>query len=247
MKRVYQKVFKRCGLTTLIVEASGGTFSKYSHEFQVLSETGEDTVYYCSCGFAQNKEIVSPSLIRANGRIKDLCPRCKKKKLEISRAIEVGNIFKLGTKYSEPFDLKFKTKSGEEKTVIMGCYGIGLSRVLGAIAEVSNDEKGIIWPENVAPFAVHLLKLTTNNQQPTTFADKIYSALQKAGIEVLYDDRNATPGEKFADADLIGIPYRAVISEKTGDKIEIKKRGQAKIKLVNQNGLFRLLQKRHRH
>ncbi len=245
MKKVYQRVFQRCGLKTLIAEASGGTFSKYSHEFQALSDTGEDTIYWCEkCGWAQNSEIFDGGTT--------VCPKCGEK-IKISRSIEVGNIFKLNAKYSEPFDLKFKTESGEEKIVIMGCYGIGLSRVLGAIAEVSNDEKGIIWPENVSPYQIHLLNLTNDKQK----GEKIYRTLsaygesaeggQKAGIEVLYDDRdNVSAGEKFADADLIGVSYRGVISEKTGDKIEIKKRNEEKTKLVNENEIIRLFQKRHR-
>jgi len=235
MKKVYSSVFKRCGLKTLIVEASGGTFSKYSHEFQTLSDTGEDTIYWCGkCGWAQNREIFDSGTTA--------CPKCGEK-IKISRSIEVGNIFKLNTKYSEPFNLKFKTESGEEKTVIMGCYGIGLSRVLGAIAEVSNDEKGIIWPENVSPYRIHLLNFADDKQK----SEKIYQALQGAEIEVLYDDRDGvSAGEKFADADLIGVSYRGVISEKTGDKVEIKKRNEEKTKLVNENEIIRLFQKRHR-
>ena len=235
MKKVYQRVFKRCGLKTIITEASGGTFSKYSHEFQVLSEAGEDTIYWCEkCGWAQNREIFGGG---------SKCPKCGAK-LKIGRAIEVGNIFKLGAKYSEPFDLKFKTKDGKEQIVIMGCYGVGLGRILGAVVEVSHDDNGIIWPENVSPFNVHLLAVSDKRKATS---DKIYQSLQKTKIEVLYDDRNdVSAGEKFADADLIGVPWRAVISEKTGDKIEVKKRDEKKTKLISGNGLLKLFQKRHR-
>ncbi|MEK7194041.1 MAG: aminoacyl--tRNA ligase-related protein [Patescibacteria group bacterium] len=235
MKKVYQRVFKRCGLNTIITEASGGTFSKYSHEFQVLSEAGEDTIYWCEkCGWAQNREIFGGG---------SKCPKCGAK-LKIGRAIEVGNIFKLGAKYSEPFDLKFKTKDGKEQIVIMGCYGVGLGRILGAVVEVSHDDNGIIWPENVSPFNVHLLAVSDKRKATS---DKIYQSLQKTKIEVLYDDRNdVSAGEKFADADLIGVPWRAVISEKTGDKIEVKKRDEKKTKLISGNGLLKLFQKRHR-
>lgn len=235
MKKVYQRVFKRCGLNTIITEASGGTFSKYSHEFQVLSEAGEDTIYWCEkCGWAQNREIFGGG---------SKCPKCGAK-LKIGRAIEVGNIFKLGAKYSEPFDLKFKTKDGKEQIVIMGCYGVGLGRILGAVVEVSHDDNGIIWPENVSPFNVHLLAVSDKRKATS---DKIYQSLQKTKIEVLYDDRNdVSAGEKFADADLIGVPWRAVISEKTGNKIEIKKRNEKKTKLISGNGLLKLFQKRHR-
>lgn len=231
MKKVYHRLFKRCGLNVLLVEASGGTFSKYSHEFQVLSEAGEDMIYYCRCGWAQNKEIFG-------GGTK--CPKCGEK-LQVSRAIEVGNIFKLGAKYSQPFNLTFRGKNGKEQTVIMGCYGIGLGRIMGAVAEISHDKKGIIWPESVAPFKVHLLCVKHQVSSVKKLADKIYNSLQKAGVGVLYDDReDVSAGEKFADADLMGIPYRLVIGEKTGGKIEIKKRNEKKAKLINFNELIKI-------
>jgi prolyl-tRNA synthetase len=235
MKKVYQRVFERYGLKIIIAEASGGTFSKYSHEFQVLSEAGEGTIIYCDyCGWAQNKEICD---LKEN----DPCPKCGKR-LKISCAIEVGNIFKLGSKYSEPFDLKFKTETGKERIVIMGCYGIGLGRVMGAIVEVSHDADGIIWPEDVAPFNVHLIEIRNEKLEVRKQTEKFYQALQKAKVEVLYDNRkDVAPGEKFADADLIGIPYRVVISEKTGNKIEIKKRGERKVKLMKDKELVRFL------
>ena len=243
MKGIYLKTFNRMGLKPIIVEASGGTFSKYSHEFQVLSSNGEDEIVYCDCGFAQNKEICG---LKEN----DKCPKCKRRSLiKIARAIEVGNIFRLGTKYSEPFNLKFlpcrqagKTKKGDEKLVEMGCYGIGLGRSMAAIVEISSDEKGIIWPESVAPFKVHLLELGNQKKK----AEEIYQALQKAKIDVLFDDRQeVSAGKKFADSDLLGVPYRIVVSEKTikAKKFELKRRGEKKIKLVTQKELLKIITK----
>ncbi|MEK7114672.1 MAG: His/Gly/Thr/Pro-type tRNA ligase C-terminal domain-containing protein, partial [Patescibacteria group bacterium] len=214
--------------------ASGGTFSKYSHEFQTVTEAGEDTIHICGkCEMAINDEIIKENKV---------CPKCGESSFSQKKAIEVGNIFKLKEKFADDFGLKFKDKNGTEKTVITGCYGIGLGRLMGAIIETNHDEKGMIWPEAVAPFQVHLIRLTTNDKRQTIFADKIYNALQKSGVEVLYDDReDVGAGEKFADADLIGIPWRAVISERTGNKIEIKKRNEKKTKLVSEKEFIKTL------
>ncbi len=228
MKEAYRQIFERIGLKTLVTKASGGTFSKYSHEFQVLADAGEDTVFYClKCDFAENKEVTTIK----NG---DSCPQCGDK-TEVSQAIEVGNIFKLGTRFSEAFNLTYRGASGKEKLVYMGCYGIGISRTMGVIVEVSNDDKGIIWPESVAPFKAHLIELKKG------LGRELYGRLTKAGVEVLYDDRDLTPGEKFNDADLIGIPWRLVISDKTKNKVEIKKRGGKSIKLVSHDGIIQQL------
>lgn len=202
--QAYKNIFARLGLgdKTYLTYASGGSFSKYSHEFQTLTEAGEDLIYACPhCKVAVNKEIIDEQ---------NTCPECGEKKLIEKKAVEVGNIFKLVTKFSEAFNLQYQTAEGSKKPVVMGCYGIGLSRILGTIVEACHDEKGIIWPETVAPFKVHLLSLNENEE-----ADKIYEALKNAGIEVLYDDRDLAAGEKFVDADLIGCPYRLVISKKT--------------------------------
>ncbi|MCL5004366.1 MAG: His/Gly/Thr/Pro-type tRNA ligase C-terminal domain-containing protein [Patescibacteria group bacterium] len=235
-KKSYDKIFKAVGLgkLTYLTFASGGTFSKYSHEFQTLTPAGEDIIFICDkCKIAVNKEIIGEQ---------NVCPQCGNKNLKQEKAVEVGNIFKLKTKYSTPFNLKYKDEKGAGKDVIMGCYGIGLNRLMGTIVEVYHDEKGIIWPESVAPFKAHLLNLAVNNKKITAFADKIYNSLQKAGVEVLYDDRNdISAGEKFKDADLIGIPYRLVISEKAGGKIEIKKRNENKAKLVDEKELIKIL------
>lgn len=231
--KAYGNIFNRIGLgeKTHLTFASGGSFSKYSHEFQTVSEAGEDIIYVCQkCKQAINKEIYEDIKI---------CPNCEGKDFNEEKAIEVGNIFKLGTKYSAPFGLKYKDETGKEKEVVMGCYGIGLSRVMGTIVEISNDEKGIVWPESVAPFKAHLINLSDKKK---VTSDKLYKTLHDANIEVLYDDReNISAGEKFADADLIGIPYRLVVSEKNGEMVEVKKRGESESKLVDEKELLGIL------
>lgn len=217
----YLNVFKRCGLDALVVEASGGSFSKeFSHEFQVLTPFGEDTIFYCpNRDFAQNKEI-------AKVKAGDKCHVCGEKIIE-GKTIEVGNIFKLYSKYSAPMKLQFTDADGKKKDVIMGCYGIGPSRVMGAIVEVSSDKNGIIWPANVAPYTIHLLTIGTS-AAVTEAGEKLYNHLLKKGEEVLFDDRAVSPGAKFADSDLIGIPTRLIISEKTlaQESVEFKRRGE---------------------
>lgn len=245
----YFKIFARCGLDKKVhlTLASGGTFSKYSHEFQAVIEAGEDTIFICKkCHLAINAEIKSETPV---------CPECGNNEFNEQKAVELGNIFKLGTKYSEPFDLKFRNTDGSEKLVIMGCYGIGPARIIGTIVELCHDEKGIIWPESVAPFQAQLIVIdggeTKTKHQASAFgaeprtvppggssareqADDLYEKLIKQNIEVLYDDRDASAGEKFADADLIGIPLRIVISEKTleKDSVEIKKRERKETELI---------------
>lgn len=229
MIKVYFNVFKELGIgeDTYLTFASGGTFSKYSHEFQMVTESGEDLIYICNkCKTAINKEIKNET---------PACPSCSSDSFVEKKAVEVGNIFHLGTKFSLPFDLKYKDKDGQEKPVIMGCYGIGLSRAMGAIIEVNYDEKGIIWPKNLAPFAAHLIEIKSEDKKVKATAQKIYQDLQKQNVEVLYDDReDKSAGEKFAEADLIGIPYRVVVSEKTLQKnsIELKERDKKTAKLV---------------
>lgn len=215
----YQRIFQRCGLDSLVAEASGGSFSKYSHEFQVLTEYGEDTIFYCAkCFYAQNKEVAE---IKAG----DNCPKCGST-IKTGKAIEVGNIFQLKTKYSAAFDFNYLDEQGRRQPVVMGCYGIGPSRVLGTVAEIHHDDRGLVWPENIAPFRIHLLSLKADEA-----AEKVYQILIQAGWEVLFDDRELSAGEKFADADLIGLPYRLVVSSKTGDKVEVKKRRESKASL----------------
>jgi len=233
--KAYQKILKRVNLKARVTEASGGPFTKeYTHEFQVLNPAGEDKVFYCDkCDFSQNKEI-------AKVKQGDKCPKCGGAVQE-SAGIEVANVFKLGTRYSEPFDLKYRDKNGDSKLAVMGSYGIGPSRLMGTLVEVFYDKDGIIWPDQVTPFKVHIINLQPQVSKVKSAAEKTYEGLKKSGIEVLYDDREkATPGEKFADADLIGIPYRAVVSEKTGSKIEIKRRDQKQTKLVTVEELVKL-------
>ncbi len=231
-KQAYLRVFERCGLKAIITEASGGSFSKeFSHEFQVISEAGEDTIYYCDCfGFSQNEEIYDKKITK--------CPSCGKE-LRKAKSIEAGNIFSLGTKYSEPLGAFFTDKNGVKQPIIMGCYGIGISRLMGIIVEVSNDGKGIIWPKSVAPFACHLLPILSGkpeqDEKILEKANSVYNDLQSKGIGVLYDDRNKkSAGEKFADADLLGIPMRIVVSQKTmeQDGIEVKERNSDKTEII---------------
>ncbi len=241
VKKAYEKSFKRCGLKTICALAGGGAFTiSQTHEFQVETPAGEDEIILCRlCNFAQNQEI-------AKVKEGDFCPQCHQGVLDKVKAIEVGNIFPLGTKYSEAFNLKFKDKKGESHYVVMGSYGIGISRVMGAIVEVYHDDQGIIWPESVAPFSLHLLLLGEPNSKLKKFGEKVYSTFEKEGIEVLYDDReNYSSGEKLVEADLIGLPWRAVISEKTflKNKIEIKRRDKKGEKLVSLKELLNLLKK----
>jgi len=234
--KAYEKIFKETGIGKITYRtlASGGTFSKYSDEFQTITDAGEDTIYICQkCGIAINKEIKAEN---------PACPKCANGKFDEKEAVETGNIFKLGTKYSTPFELKFTDKDGHDKPVLMGCYGIGLGRLMGAIVEASHDEKGIIWPASVAPFAVHVMHLG-NDKEVKKAAQKIYTDLQSKHIQVLWDDRDKGPGEKFAEADLLGIPTRVVVSERTLEKnsVEIKQRNSEKVKIIKISQLQKFL------
>lgn len=224
MRAHYKNIFDKCGIgrKTYVTYASGGTFSKYSHEYQTVADAGEDTIYICrKCAVAVNKEIIGEQ---------GSCPECGNADMEEKKAVEVGNIFKLQNKFSSPFMLNFMDEKGEEKPVLMGCYGIGLGRLMGTAVETNNDEKGIIWPENIAPFKIHLVEIAPAGKgEARSKASQVYDNLRKRGAEVLYDDReDVSAGEKFADADLIGLPYRLIISEKSLAKggIELKKRSE---------------------
>lgn len=234
----YLEMFKSMKLTAKITEASGGVFTEsHTHEFQVLCNTGEDTIFYCEkCDFAQNKEI-------ATVKEGDKCPKCEGE-IKSSRAIETGNIFPLGTYYSEKMGVYFTDENGEKKLPWFASYGIGPTRILGTIVEVHHDENGIIWPEAVAPFQVHLIGIMNQESGIMDKVDSMYNKLQKVGVDVLYDDRDVSAGQKFADADLIGIPYRLVVSEKTGDKIEVKKRSEREAKLMDLDEVIKLLKNR---
>ncbi len=229
-KKAYMKIFTRAGLKAYITEASGGDFTKeYSHEFMVETEAGEDRIMLCRlCGFAQNTEI---SKLKSDMQ----CPKCQSGVMDKVKSVEVGNIFKLGTKFSEPVGFTYKNQEGKLLPVVMGSYGIGIERLLGTIVEVHHDEKGMLWPESVAPFRVHLLRIGGATPELQKFAEEVYDAFQKSGIEVLFDDRErSTTGEKFFDADLIGIPWRVVVSEKTlvQEKVELKRRNEKEVKVI---------------
>lgn len=226
----YKKVYDRLGLDAKVVEASGGIFTKkFSHEFQVISDAGEDNILYCdSCDFAQNSEIAG---IKAG----DACPKCGAKVKE-GKSIEVGNIFQFGDKYAQDMKGYVSDEKGEKLPILMASYGIGISRLVAAIVEVYHDDKGIIWPEAVAPYRAHLISL----KQDET-AQKIYDELTNAGIEVLFDDRDVSAGQKFADADLLGLPWRLVVSSKTEGKVEIKKRDSEQTELSEINDVINRL------
>ncbi|MCX6740251.1 MAG: His/Gly/Thr/Pro-type tRNA ligase C-terminal domain-containing protein [Candidatus Parcubacteria bacterium] len=231
-KQAYFNIFKRCGLgeKTHLTFASGGSFSKYSHEFQTITLAGEDIIYVCEkCGLAINREIKDET---------EICPDCGAKDFKEEKAIEVGNIFKLLTKYSGPFNLKYTDKEGVEKPVIMGTYGIGLGRLMGTVIEVHHDDKGIIWPMSVAPFQLHLVTLGEAPELAKQ-AEIVYTSLTKDGFEVLFDDRKESAGVKLNDSDLLGLPIRLVISAKTQEKdsVEVKLRNSDKVELVKINKL----------
>ena len=226
VKKAYFRIFKRCGLKSICVEADPGTIGgKSSHEFMVVSKDGEDKIVICpKCNFGSNLEKA--------GKVKK-CPECGSI-LKIKKAIEVGHIFALGTKYSEAMGANFTDKSGSSHPIIMGCYGIGLPRLLSVIVEVNHDQEGIVWPKSVAPFDIHLVALENSNQVKKV-SEKIYKDLQKSNIEVLYDDREEkTAGQKLIDTDLIGIPWRIVVSERSLSKncVEVKKRDKKKVSLI---------------
>jgi len=230
-KTAYKNIFDKLGLggKTYLTFASGGSFSKYSHEFQTICEAGEDIIYIDEeKKIAVNKEVYTDEVLNDIGLTKD--------NMVEKKAIEVGNIFSLGYKFSEPFSLKYKDESGQDQLVFMGSYGIGISRLMGVIVELCNDSNGILWPESVAPFRVHLISLGKNEE-----AEKIYNDFEKNNIEVLYDDRKDTSaGGKFADVDLIGIPWRVVVSEKSlaGGGVEVKKRSKKESEIVEVEKLF---------
>ncbi len=227
VKNAYLRIYTRLGLTAKVTQASGGSFSeKISYEFMVLTSAGEDDILYCtSCEFCVNVEIAKVSE-------RDLCPKCGQAKLKKDRASEAGNVFDLGTKYGKDFDLTFIDKNGEKQYPIMGCYGIGISRAMGIIVEKYHDERGIMWPESVAPFQAHLISIQNSESKIQNYADEVYKKLKDAGIEVLYDDRDVSAGQKFTDADLIGIPVRLVVSPKTDGKIEWKKRDEKEASIL---------------
>lgn len=242
MKEVYMNIFKKCGVgaQTYLTMSSGGSFSKYSFEFQTISEAGEDTIIYDEDKkIAINKDDYSDKLL------KDFNLDENKLNFKEAKSIEVGDIYTLGEKYSKAIELTYKDEKGEDKNVFMGSYGIGVPRLMGAIVEVLHDEKGIVWPRGVAPFKVHLVSLAkSKEEQVYKKAKALYDDLTSKNVEVLWDDRlNKNPGEKFAESDLIGIPYRIVVSERTlaENKFEVKKRDEEEAKMVAEDKLEKFL------
>lgn len=238
VKEAYLKIYQKMGLVAKVTEASGGSFTeKISYEFMVLTDAGEDDILYCpDCDYCVNVEV-------AKVKIGEICHRCGKGKLAQAKASEVGNVFDLGQKFGKDFDLGFIDREGKKDFPVMGCYGIGISRVMGVIVEKFNDDKGIIWPKSVAPFQVHLVGLDLGDEKIKEEAEKVYQRIQGEGIEILFDDReDVSAGQKFADADLIGIPFRVVISKKTGEKLEVKRRDEKETAFVSLEQLLEEIQ-----
>ncbi|MBT4941815.1 MAG: prolyl-tRNA synthetase [Candidatus Magasanikbacteria bacterium] len=211
MKEVYMEIFRTLGLgdNTYLTMSSGEPFSKYSFEFQTISEAGEDTILFDKeKKVAINKDDFSDQIFIDFGLNKD------EYNFEEAKSIEIGDIYSLGTKYSEALNLTYADAEGKNHPVFMGSYGIGISRVMGTIVEVCNDKNGMIWPEEVAPFAVHLVSLCVEDSDVAK-VDALYQKLVDAGVSVLYDDRDLRPGQKFAESDIIGIPHRVIMSKKT--------------------------------
>ncbi len=215
----YYKIFRRCGLKnfTDVMSSTGDMGGKIAHEFQLINEMGEDTLYICDCGFRANKELEDTD--------STVCPKCGKP-LNKVRGIEIGNIFQLGKKYTESMNMKYTAADGSEKTPIMGCYGIGVGRTMAAIIEESADDNGPIWNMETAPFAVEVIGLVDKENKTLPLAETIYDELKAHHIETLLDNRDCRAGEKFADADLIAAPIRLIVSQKNleQNKIEIKYR-----------------------
>lgn len=229
MYDAYHRIFERCGLKFIAVEADSGIMGgELSHEFMVLADSGEDLILYCQeCGYgaSQIKEDEA-------GR---KCPRCSKR-LSTKNAIEIGHIFKLGVKYSESLSATFLNEKGEAKPITMGCYGIGVNRIVAAVIEQNHDKNGIIWPHAISPYQVTILAIDASYQPATEYAALLYDQLHKENIDVLLDDRDERAGVKFKDADLIGIPLQIIIGGKglqqgvveikfrrTGEVIKVRK------------------------
>ena len=221
----YMRIFSRVGIgdRTFKTFASGGVFSKYSHEFQTVSDAGEDTIY-----LSRKKNIAVNSEVYADEVLNDLGLR--KTELEQVKSIEVGNIFKLGTRFSDALGLVYTDRNGQTKPVVMGCYGMGPTRLMGTIVETLSDGKGMVWPKSVAPFHAHLLSLGANEE-----ANAWYEKLKDSGVETLYDDRDVSAGEKFGDSDLLGIPYRLVISKRSIERggAEMKQRTENESRILS--------------
>ncbi|MEA1909718.1 MAG: aminoacyl--tRNA ligase-related protein [Patescibacteria group bacterium] len=234
----YKNIFSRVGVETVMIESDTGAMGgSCAHEFMMIATSGEDKIVTCQdCGHAVNAEVLGIAKEGAEDPVVE-CKKCQSNNCEFKRGIEVGNIFKLGTKYSKPLKLMFTDEDNTQKPVIMGSYGIGLERLLASVVEASHDENGIIWPKAIAPYTAYLISISQDDM-----AEKVYEDLKKQGVEVLYDNRDVSPGEKFADADLLGIPYRLTVSDKTEGKIEVKQRDSSETTLVDSEDLAKSLQ-----
>lgn len=240
----YKRIYTRCGLgdITYVTYASGGIFAKYSHEFQTVTEYGEDTIYKIpDQDIAINKEIIDD--VEALAEIIPNYTAGDEKNLEAVKAIEVGNIFKLGSKFADDFKQQYQDAEGNLQPIYMGCYGVGSSRVMGTIAECLSDDKGLVWPEEVAPYRVHLISLVKKSEDVAK-VDAIYETLQAQGVEVIYDDREkASAGQKFADADVMGMPHRLVVGNKMlqEGKVEYKARSSDESAVMTLDAFMALL------
>lgn len=237
-KKVYMDIYREIGLAddTFITVAGGGDFTKeFSHEFQTLVEAGEDIIYLDrKNNIAYNKEVVTEENAKRLEVDFDT--------LEQVKACEVGNIFPLGTKFTTAFDYTYTDEQGQKQPVYMGCYGIGPSRLMGVITEKFADEKGLVWPAAIAPFSLHLIAISKDkDSEASKLAEDIYTKLTQAGVEVLFDDRDEGAGSKFADSDLIGIPMRVVVSDKSLEKggVEIKERTSDQSEIVTTEQLLK--------
>ncbi len=235
--KAYVRVYERLGLgdDTFVTFASGGSFTKFSHEFQTICDAGEDLIYiHRGKNIAINKEVLNQETL-------DLL-QVKREELEEVKTSEVGNIFNFGTDKSKQMNFSFTNENGEKQFVHLGSYGIGITRLMGVIAEKLSDNKGLVWPINIAPAKVYLTRIGDSNEVVAK-SDELYNNLMESSISVLYDDRDVRPGEKFADADLMGIPYRLVISEKTleSGKFELKGRESDEVKFVDLKDLVEII------
>jgi len=238
VREAYVRIFDRLGIGAITYPtfASGGIFAPFSEEFQTISDAGEDLIYvHEEKKIAVNKEVLDPDNLAKLG--------LKRDDLVEKKAIEVGNIFHLGTKFSEPLGLLYRDESGVTRPVVMGSYGIGPSRVMGVLAEVLSDEKGLCWPRKISPYPVHLIAITGGNDLVHKEAERLYELIRESGIDPLYDDRDVRAGEKFADSDLLGIPLRIVVSEKTmaAGGVEAIDRKTGSSTLIPESGIIEYL------
>jgi len=234
-KPAYLAVFNRLGIgeDTLVTFAAGGAFTEFSHEFQVICDAGEDVTYINrEKEIAINEEVLTDKTLETLGITRDALTEVK--------TAEIGNIFNFGQDKARDLGLTFTTESGEQTPVWMGSYGIGITRLVGVLVEKFADEKGIVWPESVAPFQLHLVALNTDDAEVRDWADGIYTALTRRGVSVLYDDRDVRAGEKFADSDLLGMPYRVVVSKKgkEANRFEVVTRASGVVRTLTEEELY---------